>query len=167
MQVGKRPENVGKMIVVIIPSFGERYLSTVLFSDLVAEAAAQPAEDVFNPPPPGVKCEMPPDVHRIVPVTDAAQSSGSPRSDRIFAEAVTGSVSAAAAAPAPAAGDGDGNADNADTACSNSTTVDSDTEHDEQVVGMLGTLSGHARHRSRSGTSGSLTEEDHHKRSKG
>ena len=44
VRVGSRPENKGKRIVLIVPSFGERYLSTALFQNLWDEASNMKAE---------------------------------------------------------------------------------------------------------------------------
>jgi len=45
LKVAARPENAGKMIVVVVPDFGERYISTMLLEAFRTEAAQLPTVD--------------------------------------------------------------------------------------------------------------------------
>jgi len=46
IRVAKRPGMEGKLVVTILPSFGERYLSSGLYSDIMEETKAQDVESL-------------------------------------------------------------------------------------------------------------------------
>jgi cysteine synthase A len=46
LKLAAKQENAGKLIVVVVPDFGERYLSTFLFEDLRTKAQQLPTQDV-------------------------------------------------------------------------------------------------------------------------
>ncbi|HLJ28714.1 MAG TPA: cysteine synthase A [Candidatus Angelobacter sp.] len=48
VRVAQKAENAGKLIVTVIPDFGERYLSTLLFEDLRNEASKMVAQEVVS-----------------------------------------------------------------------------------------------------------------------
>ncbi len=49
LRVAQRPENAGKILVVVLPDYGERYLTSLLFDELRQEALQMKTEEIAAP----------------------------------------------------------------------------------------------------------------------